>query len=156
MAYDVRYGYQIVQKWDNWALLDKGEQYGDHNSRWIAAHYPHYDKDGNSTSWEHGHYFNSLFDAVCCVEAEINNSTIVQLSSKQREYLTDYCVTDIKSRIEYMQSDPEKAYLFDCFPLNIDEIIELIKVLGEPDRADYYKKELEEIKDHDFDDDIQP
>lgn len=75
MAHDIRNGYQIVQKWDNWALLDKGTN----ESRWIAAHYPHYDKDGNITSWEHGHYYNDLFAAVSWIEENINTAKIIKI-----------------------------------------------------------------------------
>lgn len=69
MAHDIRNGHRIVNKWDDWALLDKGEEYT--TARWILAHYPHYDNEGNITSWDYGHYFNNFFDAVHYVELEV-------------------------------------------------------------------------------------
>lgn len=100
MAHDIRNGYQIVQKWDNWALLDKGTN----ESRWIAAHYPHYDKDGNITSWEHGHYYNDLFAAVSCIEENINTAKIIKID---QNVLMDNTFLPYKSNSEEPDPDPD-------------------------------------------------
>lgn len=108
MARDIRNGYEVVKKWEDWALLDRGE-YG-----YVVAHYPNYDDAGNITDWAHGHYYTDFFDAVHYVESEIKEKTVLSLTSQQKQALTSCLTTDIEQCCEYIEEANEPSYFAVC------------------------------------------
>ena len=97
MAQDVRFGYKIIEKWPEYCLFDKGESVGN-QGRWIIAHYPEYDKDGNTTSWGYGHYFNSLIEAVDYYKTELE---------RNKEEQQEVCHDDLEEHDSDPDVDPD-------------------------------------------------
>ncbi len=137
MARDIRNGYEVVKKWEDWALIDRGE-YG-----WVAAHYPNYDAAGNITDWAHGHYFTDFFDAVHYVEGEINNTVVVSLTPAQKQALIACISYDFDESIEFIknyQDLPDEHMSVDNLA---KQLIGVLNNIGEPEKAKECSEKLE-------------
>jgi len=137
MARYIRNGYEVVKKWDDWALLDR------RSAGWVVAHYPQYDTDGNITSWGHGHYFTDFFDAVNYVEGEINNKIVVSLTPAQKQALIACISYDFDESIKFINEYSELPDEHMSVDNLAKQLVSVLKSLGEPDKAREFDEKLD-------------
>ncbi len=137
MARDIRNGYEVVKKWEDWALIDRGE-YG-----YVVAHYPNYDSAGNITDWAHGHYFTDFFDAIHYVEGEINNKIVVSLTPAQKQALIACISYDFDESIKFINEYSELPDEHMSVDNLAKQLVSVLRSLGEPDKAREFDEKLD-------------